>query len=639
MFNIFLFVLRIFTSTDDTVSNVLDWLEFDVFLVGSILLSDQEKSSYSLLEQPSLFSIQQLNHKKKQLFQKYNIPFYDVSQHVTEDEKPSYLYNYVQKIKSLNNTNEIMKAIKDFIETNYVKSDNLEVTNFTYEEFNQECTLLPELKNNVLIDITDALHKRWTVLSKVDLKSEVKTTSKLHLNHPFIVPGGRFQEFFYWDTWFFLEGLVETGCKEAAFNMVKNVCDMIKIHGKMPNGTRKYYLNRSQPPFFCKMLESLLTFNDKEINDFVLDTGLKCAIQEMEYFESKKTVRFEYNGKEVAMFRYFVDTDYFRLESSRDDIQTWLKAIKINDDTSYGFQKRIFSCLKSSAESGIDFSNRWFEKNGKIETIQSIDFICVDLNSLIYNNYLFLSNLLNQAGDKSKSQEYKMKAQTLKENINDILWSTEKKCWFDYNFAKKQLHTGLFRPSNFYPCFFGIDPPDIDVKVMILEYADEIFGYVGGIPASSKLDIPHNQQWDFPNVWAPYNYLFYNLFTNRIPSKEMAFHVAKCFYDSVKSNFESKNRIFYEKYSCVETGSIGGGGEYETQDGFGWTNGATLCFIKRFKDELEDKNFSQEESKQAIKKFLEDELRKQAMPADQAKPSEQAMQMEEIIPEKIGMTS
>ncbi|ELQ75785.1 Neutral trehalase, partial [Trachipleistophora hominis] len=106
------------------------------------------------------------------------------------------------------------------------------------------------INNSRLRNLLQALHERWNMLYKETIPNANDCMSTLiELPHPFIVPGGRFRELYYWDTWFVLEGLIASGLKEASVNMLKNFIYLIDQYGFIPNGTRKYYLNRSQPPF------------------------------------------------------------------------------------------------------------------------------------------------------------------------------------------------------------------------------------------------------------------------------------------------------------------------------------------------------------------------------------------------------
>lgn len=585
----------------DKLSSVTKYIDFDLFLCSSLLIEDFE--CITELNRPCLIELDALNKKRRKLFERLELPSFDFKEYENGDRSRSYLMEHINLIRTYKSP-EISKELRRFIEENFVSSAD-ETQVYISRDQTRDCCLLNNLQEDNLKRITFALHERWKVLTKKDTQ-KFPTTTRIQLPHVFVVPGGRFQEFFYWDTWFVLEGLIQSGMKETSIGIFENCSTLIESLGFIPNGTRKYYLNRTQPPFYCLMMESLLKFKDENIKKMILERGLKCAITEMHYFETQKSVIIDHNGEQKRLFRYFVDSDYFRLESLKNDLETYEKAIERTKDQSMDFQERIFSSLKSSAESGIDFSNRWFKEKGKIETIETIDIIPVDLNALIYNNYVFLAKLCKMNGNNTEASNYTKKAQLLHDAINQVFWDPSSKCWADYNFVKKERKKSCFRPSNFYPLFFSIEPPEISHYEIIAKYSDEIFGDVGGIPASSKEDAPTTEQWDYPNVWAPYNYLFFIYFRDILHEKKMAFHVAKCFFDCIEKNFEGQN-MFFEKYSAKSKTDIGGGGEYDTQDGFGWTNGVALCFLTEYGDQLAEK-FIRKESLKHIQKILESKV-------------------------------
>ena len=82
-------------------------------------------------------------------------------------------------------------------------------------------------------------------------------SSLLPLPRPYVVPGGRFRELYYWDSYFTMLGLAESGRADLLEDMVRNFADLIDSYGHAPNGTRTYYLTRSQPPFFFAMVALL----------------------------------------------------------------------------------------------------------------------------------------------------------------------------------------------------------------------------------------------------------------------------------------------------------------------------------------------------------------------------------------------
>lgn len=581
----------------DRLKDCEQYVDVDLFIVSSLIVEEIE--TIDLLNRPCKYELDVLKEKTDELLQKIGIKRYDHK----EEEKNSFGFNYfleyvndIRKHKTIENK----KIILSFLEKMFLPAES-EVETFDSTELKKNCCILKYIKNPEIIEITKVLHSRWKYLQKINKKSGSSST-RIFMKNPFIVPGDRFQEFYYWDTWFILEGLIASDMKIMALNIIKNCIDLIDKNGFIPNGARKYYTNRSQPPFFCSMLNSLLKFEDSEIKDLILSNGLEQAIKEAKFFEDHKMIDFLYNNKKYKMFRYYVDSNYPRLESFRNDLETFEKAFKKNPEDEY-LQQKIFSSLKSAAESGIDFSSRWFAKTNDMSTIKTIDHIPCDLNALMVLNYKIIAKLLKLKKDFVNSNEYQKKAIELEKNINEVLWNKKKRMWNDYDTKKKKHIEDIFFASNFFPLFFELAIPSNNPYEIILVFFKQIFGYKGGIPAAGKETEESKQQWDFPNVWAPYVYLFENYFRNVLKEKEMAFHIASSFFKSVFNNYKN-TKLFLEKYSAINNDDCGDGGEYPIQNGFGWTNGVALSFIKKYGDRLGEP-FDFEKSKINIKERLE----------------------------------
>ena len=105
-------------------------------------------------------------------------------------------------------------------------------------------------------DVVKHIKNLWSVLKR-DADKSVEGSSLLPLPYPYIVPGGRFREIYYWDSYFTMQGLKVSGETVLIENMIDNFSFLIKTYGHIPNGNRSYYLSRSQPPFFSMMVELL----------------------------------------------------------------------------------------------------------------------------------------------------------------------------------------------------------------------------------------------------------------------------------------------------------------------------------------------------------------------------------------------
>lgn len=230
-------------------------------------------------------------------------------------------------------------------------------------------------------------------------------------------------------------------------------------------------------------------------------------------------------------------------------------------------RQQLFRDIASAAESGYDFSSRWFNDFMNLNTIATTQIIPIDLNSLMYKNELSISRLSIKKGDTKTAELFKDYAMKRKSVINSFLWSNENLCWSDYNLVKKELNRNFY-VTDLSPLWMGILPPNKTPVANIIEKHSQLLrGFDGGVPTSS---INNRQQWDFPNVWAPEQYsLVHGLIEHKCD--ELALNLARRFFNSVYLSWKKGDGCIYEKYSALYPGERGSGGEYETQSGFGWT--------------------------------------------------------------------
>ncbi|KAG0441577.1 Trehalase [Dictyocoela muelleri] len=477
-----------------------------------------------------------------------------------------------------NNDFTMIKRMTEFLEENFYPV-GADITYYMPSDFNPEPNFIKSFKNEKMKKIGRRLNEIWKDLSrrKADLPKESVSTL-FDLPYPFMVPGGRFREFYYWDTYFILEGLLVCDMHVSAVNIVKNFIFILETLGYIPNGTRKYYENRSQPPFFAQMLLKLLDVENGKYNDLILTKGLEMAEKELEFFKKYKSINVKGRDGNIHVLNYFdVPTNYPRLESFSEDVKSF-KEQKMQTANEF------YTNLKSGAESGWDFSSRWLSVETDISTIATTNQIPVDLNAILYRSEIIISGLYDRKKNDKKARYFMKKALKRKEAINQVLWNETEGSWMDYNYKTGKFVDQRFYFSNITPLVYGIEPPgSIGAYDILRKYKTELFGYKGGVPASGD-GVETGQQWDFPNAWAPHQHMLVELLVN-MKEDDMAFHVAKSFFNSVYAGFEANN-TFFEKYNVLELGFTGGGGEYAPQDGFGWTNGVILAYMKYFGDKL-----------------------------------------------------
>ncbi|MDF7760260.1 alpha,alpha-trehalase [Kosakonia cowanii] len=407
----------------------------------------------------------------------------------------------------------------------------------------------------------------WSELTRTT-DSAGKWDSLLPLPKPYVVPGGRFREVYYWDSYFTMLGLAESGHWDKIEDMVANFGYEIDTWGHIPNGNRSYYLSRSQPPFFSLMVELLATHD----GDDALKTWLPQMEKEYQYWmegadalqpgEANKRVVKLSDGS--VLNRYWDDASTPRPES-------WLADVTTAKNNPNRPATEIYRDLRAAAASGWDFSSRWMDDPQQLGTIRTTSIVPVDLNALMFKMEKMLSRAYQVSGDSAKASHYDALATARQKAIETNLWNTKEGWYADYDLKTKKVRNQLTAAA-LYPLFVNAAAKDRADKVAAVTEARLL--KAGGI---STTTVKSGQQWDAPNGWAPLQWVATAGLQN-YDHQKLAMSVSWRFLTNVQHTYDREQKLV-EKYDVSSTGTGGGGGEYPLQDGFGWTNGVTLKML------------------------------------------------------------
>lgn len=414
--------------------------------------------------------------------------------------------------------------------------------------------------------LPDHLAELWDVLTR---DTDEQGGTLIPLPHPYVVPGGRFREVYYWDSYFTMLGLQVSQRVDIIQNMVDNFAYLIDQTGFIPNGNRTYYLGRSQPPFFALMLSVLA----QEKGETILFKYLPQLEKEYAFWMDGIE---NLSDKNPACRRVVLLPDGSILNRYWDDRDTPRPEAFIEDkhiaERSGRDMKTVYRHIRAAAESGWDFSSRWFRDGKNMETIQTTELIPVDLNCLLY----FLETTLCRIYEKQRPDQYNRMLQKLgsrKKAITDYCWNEEKGFYFDYRFTDRQ-QSESYTLAAAYPLFFKLVNMEQSSRVALC--LKEKFLQPGGLTTTLRTT---GQQWDAPNGWAPLQWIAYKGLKNTGHGN---------LADQLKQNWMRNNEKVYaatgkmmEKYNVTGTTAKAGGGEYPNQDGFGWTNGVYLKFLSK----------------------------------------------------------
>ncbi len=441
---------------------------------------------------------------------------------------------------------------------------DFDLKTFVLTHFDLPKSAFDDFKTDPNKSISAHIDGLWDVLTR---KADDKTAGSLiPLPHPYVVPGGRFREIYYWDSYFTMLGLRVSKRIDLIENMVDNFAYLLRTIGHIPNGNRTYYIGRSQPPFFAAMVQLL---SEEKGKNTLVKYLPELELEHQFWMKKAKILRGGTKAENrVITFsngstlnRYWDENCTPRPESYKEDVEIAHKSAQK--------PKIIYRHLRAAAESGWDFSSRWFKKTADLATIHTTDIVPIDLNCLLFNLEKTMAEAYLISGNMEQNNAFETLANQRIFMLNTYCWNAEKGFYFDYDFVEKKQKEHMTLAAVF-PLFFKMATPEQAEKVAAIIKGK--FLKTGGLATTLH---ETGQQWDAPNGWSPLQWVAFKGLTNY-----GLFDVA----NKIKLNWLTTNERIYkqtgkmmEKYDVQNQDLEAGGGEYPLQDGFGWSNGVFLA--------------------------------------------------------------
>jgi len=448
------------------------------------------------------------------------------------------------------------------------EEEGFELKEFILAHFDLPHVFAGDYHTNTAQNVTEHIQELWPVLTR---KPDEKKGSLIPLPNSCIVPGGRFGEVYYWDSYFTMLGLEASGMYDMIENMVNNFSHLIQTIGYIPNGNRTYYLGRSQPPFYSLMVQLMSAIKGREIlTEYVqpLETEYHFWMKGgAEMNESNHAIHHVVRMKDGELLnRYWDENDTARPESYREDLELSYSTTQV--------PQTLYRNLRAGAESGWDYSCRWFKDGNSFATIHTTELIPVDLNCLMHHLEQTIAEAYRVSGNENKAKEYGLLAVKRKEAVQKYCWNEAADFYTDFDFTvneQKQIKT----LAGATPLFFKIATREqADATAVVIE---KEFLKDGGLITTLQTT---GQQWDAPNGWAPLQWMTIMGLEN-YGHHALAETIAQRWIQLNTDVFNRTGKLM-EKYNVVDTHLDAGGGEYPGQDGFGWTNGVLLALMKKY---------------------------------------------------------
>ena len=429
------------------------------------------------------------------------------------------------------------------------------------------------------------------------MPSQLKAHGLLYLPDRYVVPGGRFNEMYGWDSYFIIRGLLEDGERDLARGTIENFFYEIENYGAVLNANRTYYLTRSQPPFLTSMIMAQYAADKASGHE---DNKWLPRAYDYARRDHALWTRDPKLAGATGLARYF-DVGQGPIPDIADhpnlyaDVADWLvghPAVDTNyiapslvqgfgpelhvplcggkpcaDSHAVRFTADYYKGDRAMRESGFDISFRFGPFGGSTH-----HYAPVCLNSLLYKAETDLAQMAKLLGRPQEADDWLAQAERRKQLINRYLWNADKGMFFDY-----EVGTGKQSSYNyittFYPLWVGLASPE-QAKAVIQNLG--IFERPGGLAMS---DQETGVQWDLPFGWAPVTMIAVEGM-RRSGFAAAANRVAKEFLSTILENFRRDGTI-REKYNVVTRSTEANvtAGYQANLVGFGWTNGAFLTLL------------------------------------------------------------
>jgi alpha,alpha-trehalase len=445
--------------------------------------------------------------------------------------------------------------------------------------------------------LPQAIHK----LGTTDAES-LQLPGLLYLRNRYVVPGGRFNEMYGWDSYFIILGLLRDGRIDLARGMVDNFFFEIENYGAVLNANRTYYLTRSQPPFLSSMvmavhqaqktagrddrawLETAYSYVKRDHSMWTQAPHLAGATGLSRYYDFGDGPATEALQDENDIYRQVAT--YFLLHPTIPSHEAEAGEVPGGKASGLAYSVRVCSvgqaessCEagrliklqpdyykgdRSMRESGFDISFRFGQYGAETH-----HFAPVCLNSLLFKTERDMAEISLLLGKKSDAAQWQTLAETRKQSMQKYLWDEQRGLFFDYNFEAAQRSTYRYA-TTFYPLWAGL-ATDAQARAVMNNLSS--FERAGGIATSTQETLG---QWDYPFGWAPIQLLAVEGM-RRYGHNAEADRVSIEFLSTVLENFE-RDKTIREKYNVVTRSSETNVtvGYAANVIGFGWTNGAFL---------------------------------------------------------------
>ena len=395
-------------------------------------------------------------------------------------------------------------------------------------------------------EVRDYISSSWDSTVRYNPESD---GTLLGLPYPYTVPcpEGTFQEMYYWDTFFTNEGLIKDGRVDLALGNVENVMYMVEEYGFMPNGSRTWYLNRSQPPYLAWMVESVF----EAVGDTLwLARAYDVIAREYDFWVTERKTHAGLSAysssADDALAEEFVNTASIRL---RHDF--------VSDCASREDLLKMGRHFAAEAESGWDFNPRYLRR--------CEDFCPVDLNANLYYYERLMEKYSDMLG-RDDASVWRQRAQQRKCLIYRYM-KDDDGLFYDYDHVNGK-RSDVVSAAVFNLLAAGVLEQEDAWRLVSLSL--DKLECRHGLVMCGEGEYGHDYQWSWPYGWAPGAYMAVRGLEN-YGLRTDAIRLAEKYVDAI-CRIYGRTGTLWEKYDVTEI-FADVDAEYETPQMLGWSAG------------------------------------------------------------------
>ncbi len=394
----------------------------------------------------------------------------------------------------------------------------------------------------------DYIERTWVKL--VRRTPEITNSTLIPLPNPVLIPGARFQEGYYWDSYFAVKALASTGRAKLVRGQIENFLHLIARFGVVPNGGRTYYLTRSQPPLLSRMIRDYLESRGESLTNsdrvWLRDRVLPLLRKDYETFWMNSQTRYDAS---TGLNHHFDQLNTPRPERHAADKENGLG--------------KTYRDVRAEAESGKDFTDAFEGEATRVAPVL--------LNSVLHGVERDIAHFARLLGQADVAREYDQRGDHRRVAMQRLMRDPQTGAYYDYHLGRRE-RVSILTADAYAPIWMGVEAGSPSTLKLLNQRLLRSGGVMGSEVTSGK-------QWDAPYTWAPHVFIAVDAM-NKAGMREAGTALSRNWVEMV-DRVHAEKGVILEKYDAQRASSpVETGDKYVTQEGFLWSNGVYITLLR-----------------------------------------------------------